>query len=349
MRDDVPESVVLGPHKVTTTATSWLDGEQVGTLPVEAGAVAAWSEQAVAGRLELSTPAAFAPSGFTDAIGTFGQRINVQQHLSCAAGEFTLNLGWYLVTAWEWAFPNVEVEGLSLDVLLDEFRFIQPFQVSAPSTYGGALQALCRGVLPVYATATDATIGTAIFQEEDRSQAINDVRKGWGVDVRVDDDGGVAASPLRTIGTPVRSFRHGEADAYVTLGSSGLRDEVHNMVVARSQTEDGTPLQAVAYDKNPGSPTYYAGPYGRRVRFFSANLATTLGAVEKSAARVLASELRRVQLRVVEAPPDPRLELGDTVRVVDAVGDESVGLLTHLRLPLLPRQGTATYHVEVPA
>lgn len=348
MRDDVPEGVLLEAHRVTTTVTSWRGGEQIGDLPVEAGTIDWFSDVAVAGRLELTVPQTYAPRGFTDAVGTYGQRLNVQQTIHAAQGSFTLNLGWFVVAAWQWEYPACDIEGLTLDQLLDEYRLVQPFQASAPTTYLEALEELCEGVLPVSAGVADKAVGVAISQDEDRSLAINDVRKGWGVDVRVDDDGVVAVTPKRTLGTPVRSWQHGQASAFVSLGSSGLRDDVFNMVVARSEKADGTPLQAVATDDNPASPTYYRGPYGRRVRFFAANLATTLAQVQAAADTVLAQEMRRTRLIVVDAPPDPRLEIGDTVSVTDLHGDEHVGLLAAVRLPLVARQGAATYTVEVP-
>lgn len=347
MRDDIPLEALLETHRVYTSVTSWYDGEQISDgIPFDSGDIEATQGLS---RLGLSVPSQYAPKSWKDPLGTFGQRLNVTQTIVASSGEHTVNLGWFLVQAWDHVFPNVEVEGLSLEQLLEDYRLDQAYQAPAGSTFKSSLRALTAGLLPLDTSAmTDRTLPTFDVVEEDRVQAITKLRTEWPADIRVDNDGVLVATPERTVGAPVRSFRHGEHDAYVDLGSRSLRDEVYNSVVARGTKDDGTPVQAIAVDKNPASPTYFYGPYGRRNRFYESEYIKTVAQAKSTAEKKLKEELRRSALVVVTAPPDPRLEIGDTIEVVGPAGEPVVGLLLTLSLPLTASQGTATYEVEVP-
>lgn len=350
MRDTVPEEVITADHRVVTRLSSWRDGEILaGDIPLEEGVLEVTGDAVVPGRLDLSLPQTVAPSRWSDPIGTYGQRINVEQVITAASGEYTVNLGWYLIQGWEHVFPNVEVEALSLEQLIADYRFQQPFSSSASDTYGQVLGRLVKGLLPLDTSAmTDRSVGAQITQDEDRAAAVNNVRTDWPADIRVDDDAVLVATPPAEVkATPDRSFRHGEADAFVSIGTSSLRDEVFNAVVARGEKPDGTPVQAVAVDEDWASPTYYYGPFGRRNRFYSSPFITSVAQARSAAQRVLRRELRRAALVNVIAPPDPRLEVGDTIAVTTAGGTTVKGLLADISLPLVANMGPATYGVQV--
>lgn len=113
-----------------------------------------------------------------------------------------------------------------------------------------------------------------------------------------------------------------------------------NVVVVRGEPQDGTtPVQAVAMDDDPGSPTYAgsapgSSPYGRVTYFFSSPLLETQAAADAAAATVLANNVGAGATYSLIRPYDPTVDAGDVIAVqgkniaVDAVTVDITGLTT---------------------
>ena len=350
MRDTVPEWVLSDSHTARTTISAWRGGELLAEdVPIDSGAMSGDASSSVPWRTTLRTTPDLMPRAVTDPLSVYGQRLSIQQTISAGGQSWTVNLGWALVQAVSARDTGVDVEALSLDQLILDYRFESPY-VRAPSAmYSGVLRDLARGVLPVSVVGlTDRAVGSTLTQnwDEDRMSALRGLATNWPADIRVDDTGVLLATPEREVGDPVRAWVHGEASAYVTIGTDAIRDEIYNAVVARGEDANGNPVQATAVDNVTSSPTYYYGPFGRRPRFYESPLITTKTQALASAASVLRRELRRTRQITVQAPPDPRLELLDTVAVTDDTGTITVGLLTGIDLPLTAQDGAATYTVS---
>ena len=80
---------------------------------------------------------------------------------------------------------------------------------------------------------------------------------------------------------------------YSLNASMAFESRPPNVVVARGEASDDTPpVQAVALDDDPGSPTYAGvtvggSPYGRITRFYASPLLTTQSAADSAAATIL--------------------------------------------------------------
>ena len=104
-----------------------------------------------------------------------------------------------------------------------------------------------------------------------------------------------------------------------------------NVVVARGEAQDGTPpVQAVAIDSDPSSPTYAGtgpgtSPYGRVTEFYSSPLLTTVPMAQAAANTILAGNVGAGATYTLVRPYDPTITAGDVVSVdgsalaVDAV------------------------------
>jgi hypothetical protein len=104
-----------------------------------------------------------------------------------------------------------------------------------------------------------------------------------------------------------------------------------NVVVVRGEPQDGSlPVQAVAMDEDPSSPTYAGtgpgtSPYGRVTRFFSSPLISTEPQALSAAQTILASLIGAGATYTLVRPYDPTVDAGDVVNVggepmaVDAV------------------------------
>lgn len=94
-----------------------------------------------------------------------------------------------------------------------------------------------------------------------------------------------------------------------------------NVVVARGEGQDGVPpVQAVAIDTDPGSPTYAGtgpgtSPYGRVTRFYSSPLLTTVAMAQSAANTILAENVGAGATYTLTVPYDPTITAGDVVSV----------------------------------
>jgi hypothetical protein len=104
-----------------------------------------------------------------------------------------------------------------------------------------------------------------------------------------------------------------------------------NVIVARGEDQEGTtPVQAVAIDSDPSSPTYAGtgpgtSPYGRVTEYFTSPLLKTVGQAQAAADTILAQNVGAGATYTLVRPYDPTITAGDVVAVggatlvVDAV------------------------------
>ena len=111
-----------------------------------------------------------------------------------------------------------------------------------------------------------------------------------------------------------------------------------NVLVARGESADDTiaPVQAVAMDTDPGSPTYAGtgpgtSPYGRRTAYFSSPLLTTVAEAQAAAQSELNKTLGAAATYTLTMPYDPTIDPFDVVSVagsnyvIDAVTVDAIG------------------------
>lgn len=104
-----------------------------------------------------------------------------------------------------------------------------------------------------------------------------------------------------------------------------------NVIVARGEDQEGTPpIQAVAIDSDPSSPTYAGtapgtSPYGRVTQFFSSPLIKNVTMAQAAANTILAQNVGAGSTYTLVRPYDPTISAGDVVTMdgsalaVDAV------------------------------
>src|SRR5690606_24674009 len=122
-------------------------------------------------------------------------------------------------------------------------------------------------------------------------------------------------------GPPVLSLTDGSGGTVVQWQSASSRDGAFNAVIAQGEAADGTQIQGVAYDQEPGSPFRYGGSFNPLpVPYrFSSPLLKTITQCRDAAATTL-QRLRRTasrRLRVTMVP-HPGLMTGDIVAVTGA-------------------------------
>lgn len=113
-----------------------------------------------------------------------------------------------------------------------------------------------------------------------------------------------------------------------------------NVIVVRGEPPEGyTPVQAVAMDTDPSSPTYAGtgpgtSPYGRVTYYFSSPLIITQAQADAAAATILAANIGAGSTYSMIRPFDPTIDAGDVVSArgkniaVDSVTLDITGVTT---------------------
>jgi len=117
-------------------------------------------------------------------------------------------------------------------------------------------------------------------------------------------------------------------DAYPLTGTVSLSADFDtqpaNVWVVRGETQDGVaPVQAIAMDTDPGSPTYAGAapggsPYGRTTDFFSSSTITTISQAQTVANGLLAQSIGAGSTYTITWPYNPTVDAGDVVSIEGA-------------------------------
>lgn len=105
----------------------------------------------------------------------------------------------------------------------------------------------------------------------------------------------------------------------LTSRSSDFDTRPPNVWVVRGEDQDGTePVQAVAMDEDPSSPTYAGtgpgtSPYGRVTQFFASPLIKTEGQAQSAANTLLAKSIGAGATYELTRPYDPTVDAADVV------------------------------------
>ncbi|MFE0088751.1 hypothetical protein [Streptomyces sp. NPDC059016] len=122
--------------------------------------------------------------------------------------------------------------------------------------------------------------------------------------------------PLAT--TPVWEIRAGEGGAYVQASRGMSLDGVHNGWLVRGENTESNvaPVSALVVDSDPGSPTYWGGPFGHRPAFYSSAVIISSGAATAAGTLKLRASVAPNATADLSSLPNPALEPGDVLRVV---------------------------------
>lgn len=156
-----------------------------------------------------------------------------------------------------------------------------PRQYAAGTSVQQVFDELVGEVYPGVPVQFDFDASTALFAashvaEEDRYKFLKDIADSYGKIFYWDYQGRpqVVTAPDPT--TPVLDINHGRGGILVKMARSLSRRVAFNAVVATGEAAgEAPPVRAVAYDKNPNSPTYWFGPFGKVPYKMSSSFITT--------------------------------------------------------------------------
>lgn len=314
---------------------SWLGSALLGRVPVVAGSWAVTGEDSrlVPGSVTLDVPRRpeWVPDGPGHPLAAYGQQLRLKIGVRLPTGGVEwVPAGRYRVTSAMPVDEVVQVEAVSLEQLLLWDRLLAPVQLSGSRT--AALRVLVDWVLPVLVDTADVSLGAPVTVERDRLQGVADLVDGWPARMVVDTQGTLLVlPPYQDAGAvPVWST----AGRLISSAGTGSDDSGYNGYSVSTVPQDGVTAAVSESWVLTTGPMAWGGPYGRRPAFYaSPALPGTRSVLQTVAQTMTLRAARRVRTQQVTCTPDPRVERGDVVRVVDhARGVDMVGRVTATNL-----------------
>ena len=214
---------------------------------------------------------------------------------------------------------TVNVSLIDLSDRIERYRFETPFTVAPGVTLSVMLAQVVFSRLGVNPGVTTVPILLAAKRVFGLETSVGP----WSELLDVLDGHSVAAWYNRSGTIQFGSTLPNTADGYPLNSTTSLSVDFDsrpaNVVVARGETtDDTTPVQAVAMDEDPGSPTFAgvspgSSPYGRTTQFYSSPLILTVNQAQSAADAILAANLGAGAGYTLTCPFDPTIDVGDLV------------------------------------
>lgn len=317
-------------------------------VPV-ADVVLEWSAgRTVPAQLTYTAPSSWTPQAPLDPLGRFGQRSLVDVIYRASSGqEWRVPLGQYVHTGWEADDDKVTVTCADLTQTMEDDPMAWPSSPPRGATLRSELQRLA-GTLPVALNqgVTNASVATTAQWGNSRTEAVQSLAATAGVGLRVQADGVLHAYPLRDASAVDVIYRQGGLLISAPPAPAGETRRPNRWVVTGTATEGGKETRWTATRTNT-APPYDSAGYGWVTRHEEASSADSQGAVNKAADSIMREDLYATRARSITIVPDARLEAGDIIGVITAIGETFAGRVTAYSLPMTDVTASMRVDVEV--
>lgn len=350
--------VVQGSYTMLVRAESWRGGELLADdIPVDSGQEEGDRSLNVPETVTLNVPQRdggfnWDPGSDPDhPLAAFGQQLHISYGVDLGNGDFEwVDRGWFLITDSGADGNTVTVTAHGLLTLIDEAKFVSPFQPKTSDTLASTVRALVEPALTVTfdGTLVDRAVTAGMQWDSDRMQALTEVLDAWAAEPRVTEDGILLIEPVVDIGTPVLALTDQKGGTVMRWQGSTSREGAFNVVVSQGEDANGTQIIGTAYDLS--SPFRFGGPFSPLpVPFFNqSSLLTTVDACRKNAAATLVQKRRSSDRKMtVSMLPHPGIQFGDTII---ATSDDLDGVACTVETYTLPYSpGEMSLTVRVPS
>lgn len=324
--DGLYRALLAGPHHQACRVEVWRSGVRIDTfgdagVPIQAGTVTATLGSQVTRQCQFSVDESLYPVYETSLLAPYGNYVRVFQSVGNGA---TIPYEWETfhgrindVTMSNAGLVDVDCLDKAADV--NDAGFILPENSVVGARIIAEFQRLVlEGVDDATFGRFDAITGyvPALTWERSRSNACDDLANSVGAFwyALANGDYVIRFIPWTVANVPLITMTDGPGGTLFTAIPTRSRENVFNGVVAVGEQTDATlPVYAFAYDNEPSSPTYVAGPFGRKFAFLSVPAAQTQAQALTAAMTALRQATSLTQSWTVTCPPDPSLELGDAV------------------------------------
>jgi hypothetical protein len=332
-------------HTPITQVQLFLTTGQVIDLEHTGGSVTVDRGQAIRRTCTVTCPdPSLIPRTPTDKLATYGARLRIARGVDYQDGSRPelVPLGVFRLDSVDGDVSEgpVTLAGKALEAAVADDKFTSPY--TATGTVAGAITALIQRTLPaadVLSQITDTPIGSRAFDvQADPWAGCQEIAAAAGAEVYTNADGVFVISVLPDIltTTPVWAIEAVEGGVYVKANRGMSSDGVKNgwLASGENSADNVPPVSALAVDDDPGSPTYWYGPFGRRPDFYSSSTLTTTAACQAAAKLKLAQGIAPNATGDISSLPNPALEPGDVLRVTHEDGSRELHQVASFSVPL---------------
>jgi hypothetical protein len=333
-------------HRVVTEVKLFRTDDTVVDLPHMGGSVTVDRGQQIRRTCTVtSADVSLIPRTPVDELATYGARLRLARGVNYGDGTSELvSLGVFRLESvgGDPQLGPVTLTGKSLECIIQDDKFTEPWRASSSVVI--AITALIQRSIPdaqILSLIVDAVIGPRTWDVNgDPLAAIQEIAAVVGAECYCNADGVFVIAALPDVATaePVWTVAAGEGGVYVKGSRSMSSANVFNGVLASGEnTEtDAVATQYLATDDDPGSPTYWSGPYGHRPTFYSSSTLTTVFACQAAAVMMLLAAKAPNASGDFSSLPNPALEPGDVLRVVHPDGIKELHQVASFTVPLEP-------------
>lgn len=331
-------------HRPATRVQLFLTTGEVVDLEHSGGSVTVDRGQAIRRTCTVTVAdPSLIPRTPSDQLATYGARLRVSRGVEYGDGsEELVPLGVFRLDSVDGDVSEgpVNLQGKDLSAVVADDKLTAMYR--ATGTVVGAITALIQRSLPdadIISLIDDTPIGSRVFDvEADPWEAVREIAAAAGADVYANADGvfTIALLPDLLTADPVWAVEAVEGGVYISGNRAMTSDNVFNGVMARGEnaTDGIPPVSALAVDSDPGSPTYWDGPYGRRPMFYSSSTLTSTAACAAAANLKLAEAKAPNASGDISSLPNPALEPGDVIRVTHEDGSRELHQVASFSVPL---------------
>lgn len=249
---------------------------------------------------------------------------------------------------------KIELEGFDRARRVSRARFTAAYTIAAGTNVATAIRTLISSRvtgLTYSFTTTTATTPLVVFDRgSDPWDAAAQLAQSIGCELYFDADGVcvLRTEPNPLTGAVVMRYAEGAQATFVDVKRKSTDAGVYSRVVVVGETTDAPPVVGEAFDNDPSSPTYFAGPFGDVPYFVVSGLITSTQQANDAAASLLRRKRGSSESVELTALVNPAHEAGDVIEVVrSAVGVSSRYVLDGFDVPLRA-SGTQTFRTRGP-
>lgn len=323
-------AVTNNPVVARSATVNQFDGKQLVELQITDGTV--WDDITNATRrrctVTLTDPTGtLTPANAADVLAPYGNELRLGRGFAYTDGTSEIApLGVFGVSSVTVDDkPDgllISVEGFDRSRRVQRAKFADAYPLAAGANAGTAIQTMLSarvaGLAFNFAPVTYTIPLTTYQPGDDPWQGAQDIAKASGCDLYFDRAGVCVLTPITdpALAPVAATFTEGNGMAITALSRKLTDEQTYSHVVATGEsTGISTPVRGEALDTNPTSPTYYLGPYGDVVRFYSSPLLTTDAQCAAAAASILARGTGLSEQVTFDSLVNPALDAGDVMAI----------------------------------
>lgn len=326
-------------------------------VPVRDVVVDASSDRVVPLQLTYTAPRDWTPTHPLDVLNNFGQRSHVSAVLDVDGDPHTVEIGWFLHTAWEEQDDGVRVTAVDLMQTLVDNPLTWPESPPAGATLLSELRRLCSmesgtGLPVVLDDPVDRSIPRTTQYGTDRAENVRDLCESYGLEYAAKPDGYLHVWRRRDGRKPVVHYSARDLGTPGTAGvllsaprKSQARRPNHWTVVGTQGSGDDE--QVYVAKTKATQPPYDVAAYGVVRARYEMNQATSQSQVAQAAQTYQRNAMVTSEIRSLEIPADPRLELGDIISAQTDTGEMLTGRVIAYSLPVDAPDARMRVDIEV--